>query len=275
MQSLIGLLDEKISLLPFWVIILIYTLVLLLVVFLSIWRKWLTSSGILGAFLLGFIVLYFGGFSCFTLFFFFFFFSSLLSKLKRSVNKREKKGSQRDLMQVIANGLPAVLGLFLTRIYPLNAIGFVGFASAIAEATADTWSSTFGIMSKKDPLSIVSFTKVPKGISGGVTVLGLFAGFLGSFLISILYFFVINSSWHHLLIITGTGFLGSVIDSVLGATVQVHYRRDDGTLTEKEWDENKRLSRARGIPGFDNDIVNLVSGLLALSLSLFLATVIK
>lgn len=275
MQNLIGKLDERVSLLPFWTIILIYSALLILIVIVAKKKRWLTNSGLLGAFFLGFVVLYFGGFSAFTLFLFFFVSSSILSKLKKAFNKREVKGNERDLVQVMSNGLPAVLGIFLVRILPLSFIGIVGFSSSIAEATADTWASSFGIMSKKEPISIVSFTRVPKGISGGVTLLGLFASFLGSFTVALLHYFIIYSSWHHILIITGAGFLGSIVDSIMGATCQEHFRQDDGTLTEKEYVGGKKLPKARGIKGFDNDVVNLVSGLLSLSFGLILATAIK
>ena len=272
MQSIVSLLDDKISLLPFWEIILIYMGVLLVMAILAAWKKWLTGSGILGAVTLGFMVLYLGGFSCFVIFLFFFVSCSVLSKIKRAYNSREKKGSQRDLMQVIANGLPAVLALLLSRTPSFRSIAVIAFSASVAEAVADTFSSTFGIMSRRDPVSIITFTRVPKGISGGVTILGLVAGAAGAVTTAILHAFVIYSDWHHVLIISGTGFIASVIDSVLGATVQEHFRTKDGTLTEHEWNGDERNMRVRGIPGFDNDMVNLTSGLLALSLSLLLTS---
>lgn len=274
-MSIVGILDDKVALLPFWGIISIYAGILLLIAIFALWRKWLTLSGTLGAFTLGFIVLYMGGFSAFSLFFFFFFSCSILSKMKRAYNKREKKGAQRDLMQVIANGLPAVLALFLSRSPHFYTIAVVGYSASLAEAMADTFASTFGIMSKHDPVSIITFTKVPKGISGGVTVRGLVFSLLGSSLMALMHFGVINSNIHQVLIIAGTGFLGALIDSVLGATVQEHYETEDGTITEKEYDDKgEKNRRVRGIPGFDNDIVNLVSGILSLSASLFLSSLI-
>lgn len=269
---MISILDEKISLLPFGIVMLIYASLLLLIVIVALWRRWLTPSGILGAFVLGFIVLYFGGFSAFSIFFFFFASCSMLSKIKRSYNKREKKGSRRDLGQVLANGLPAVTALFLSRTPSFYRIAIIAYSAAIAEAVADTWESTFGIMSRRGPVSIITFTPVPKGISGGVTLLGLLSGALGSLLTAFLHYLIIAPSWRHFLIISGVGFLSSIMDSVLGATVQEHYRKSDGTLTEKEYEDGVKNERAKGIKGFDNDVVNLVSGFLSLSLSLFIAS---
>lgn len=275
-MSIVGLLDDRVALLPFWGIVVIYISVLLVIAVVALWRKWLTPSGTLGAFSMGFIVLYMGGFSAFSLFFFFFFTCSILSKIKKSCNRREKKGSRRDLMQVIANGLPAVLALFLSRSPHFYRIAVAGYSAALAEAMADTFASTFGIMSKNDPVSVITFTKVPRGISGGVTVRGLVFSLLGSSLMALLHYAVLNSNIHQALIIAGTGFLGSLIDSVLGATVQEHFETEGGSLTEKEYDERgKKNRRVRGIPGFDNDIVNLVSGILSLSASLFLLSLIS
>ena len=62
-------------------------------------------------------------------------------------------------------------------------------------------------------------------------------------------------------IITSSGFLGALLDSFLGATIQVKYRDEDGALTEEATGD-----RVRGIPFIDNDAVNLISGLFSLSL---------
>ncbi len=273
MQSLVSVLDEKISLLSFWGIVGVYIAILSVIAVISLWRKWLTLSGVVAAFVLGFIVLYFGGLSAFMLFFFFFFVCSVLSKIKRSYNKREQKGSRRDMAQVVANGLPAVIALFLTHSPSFYRVAIVAYSASLAEAAADTFSSTFGIMSRHNPLSIITLTPVPKGISGGVTILGLLAGALGAVLIAILHFVFLVPSWHHVLIVSGSGFLSSVIDSVLGATIQEHFLSSDGCLTEKEYESGVKNKRVRGIPGFNNDIVNLASGVLALSLSLLLASI--
>ena len=76
-------------------------------------------------------------------------------------------------------------------------------------------------------------------------------------------------------IIAGSGFLGSVIDSVLGAVLQVQYRAKDGSLTEKEEEDGEKNERVRGIPGFDNDAVNFTSGILSSSLAMLLTTLVS
>ena len=61
----------------------------------------------------------------------------------------------------------------------------VGVIANYAAVAADTFSSELGILSNSQPRLITSPTlrKVPKGTNGGVTIWGLVAGLLGSFII--------------------------------------------------------------------------------------------
>ncbi|PNY25098.1 Uncharacterized protein TCAP_04965 [Tolypocladium capitatum] len=58
----------------------------------------------------------------------------------------------------------------------------VGIIANYAAVAADTFSSELGILSTGEPRLITSLTlrKVPRGTNGGVTLMGLAAGFLGS-----------------------------------------------------------------------------------------------
>lgn len=61
----------------------------------------------------------------------------------------------------------------------------IGIIANYAAVAADTFSSELGILSKGDPRLITSWTlrKVPRGTNGGVSLLGLGAGLLGSLII--------------------------------------------------------------------------------------------
>lgn len=61
----------------------------------------------------------------------------------------------------------------------------IGIIANYAVVAADTFSSELGILSKSQPRLITSstFRKVPPGTNGGVTLLGLGAGLLGSIVI--------------------------------------------------------------------------------------------
>lgn len=61
----------------------------------------------------------------------------------------------------------------------------IGIIANYASVAADTFSSELGILAKGEPRLITSWTlrKVPRGTNGGVTLLGLGAGFLGSMIV--------------------------------------------------------------------------------------------
>ena len=219
-------------------------------------RRFLDKGGIAASVILGFIVFYIGGVSGFVVFLFFFLSSSVITKLCR----KGRGNGMRSYPSVIANGLPAAVTLIIYAL-TYDPLFLVAFASAVAEASSDTWAGEIGQLSHKDPVSIVTFTRVPKGISGGVTVLGLSASVLSSLLIAILYIGTFGGSLSDAAIITSSGFLGALLDSFLGATIQAKYRDEDGALTEEATGD-----RVRGIPFIDNDAVNLISGLFSLSL---------
>ncbi len=167
--------------------------------------------------------------------------SSILTKmnLKRKRNKiiSEKSGN-RNGVQVISNSL----GLFLFALFQLFVSGvngklvfpfLIGGIIFVASASADTWSTEIGTLNKSDPRYILNFKKiVPKGTSGGVTLLGNLGGLLGATLIalvSITYLIVVKISLtltdiiSIFLFITILGFLGQIVDSLLGATLQKKY----------------------------------------------------
>lgn len=238
-------------------------------------KRQLTASGIAGAVAVGLVLTYIGGLSALLMMLFFFLSSAVISKVVPDRSGRiHKKGARRDLAQVLANSLPCIFGLAVYRFSIYETAGLVAFAAALAEAMSDTWAGDIGILSRKDPVSIITFTKVPKGLSGGVSLLGCMASLLASFLMALLFVGCYQAPLYSIAVVTVSGALGALVDSVLGGTVQVHYRRKDGSLTEHEYSDGQRNERARGIPFVDNDVVNFLSGLFAFSLALVLSLLI-
>ncbi|KAJ5782645.1 hypothetical protein N7457_004419 [Penicillium paradoxum] len=106
----------------------------------------------------------------------------------------------------------------------------VGIVANYAAVAADTFSSELGILSKSKPRLITSLNlrEVPPGTNGGVTTTGLGAGLLGSFIVSATSAAVLpfcasaglrdRALWT--IVMTVWGALGSVLDSILGATLQ-------------------------------------------------------
>lgn len=240
--------------------------------FLAYKKKSLTKSGMIGAIILGTGIYVTTGFYGASTMILFFISSSLLShykkKDKKTVAEQFDKTGNRDMVQVFANGGVGLIYGILYLIYE-SPLYLILFTVAFAAANADTWSTEIGVLDNKEPISLRNFKKVPKGTSGAVSVLGTFSGFLGALLIgtySILYinyFFSTKVKLFYILLIGISGLLGSVIDSVLGAFVQGIYIDEKNEETEKKFIHGKETRLKRGIKFINNDIVNLVSIVIA------------
>ncbi|WP_167792060.1 DUF92 domain-containing protein [Soehngenia longivitae] len=233
----------------------------------------LTISGAVTAVILGSIIYSFGSIYHFIILVSFFISSSVLTKFKEkskeAFEKVNDKTGKRDYTQVLANGVIGAIFVLLEYVNKSPEF-FLAFSVSFAVSTADTWASEIGVLSKKNPVRIITFKPVPKGISGGISSLGLFASFLGAAFISVLTFgfsFIIYKdlvmSMYFMLICMILGFLGSIIDSVLGATVQAQYLDNQtNNLTEKKITQNGNAQLVRGIRIVDNNMVNFLSNLI-------------
>mgnify|MGYP001605299995 FL=1 len=212
-------------------------------------RRALSRSGVVGAIITGGLLFGLGGLSGAALLLAFFISSSALSRFKESqkesLAEKFSKGSQRDLGQALANGGVAALcivGWAVTK----QPAWWAACAAALASANADTWATELGVLSKTPPRLITSGQTVEVGTSGGVSAWGTFAALVGSFLISLVAFIaihldpnlhasrLISNSPALLFIITLSGLLASLFDSLLGATVQAIYYCDRcGKETER------------------------------------------
>ena len=239
----------------------------------------LSSSGAVAAAVLGTIVFGLGGFGWALVLLTFFTSSSGLSKLfsrqKISSGVSFSKGSRRDAWQVAANG--GMAGM-LALVYFVLSLGlpepsiiqflWIGFASSLAAANADTWATELGLLNPWEPLLISTFKKVPKGTSGAVSLVGTLASLAGSALIGGAAVLSLSAGWGppagfksgmQFLIITTSGMFGALIDSTLGATIQSVYYCP---VCDKETEQHPlhhcgtQTNRLRGLPWLNNDLVN-------------------
>ncbi len=235
-------------------------------------RHSLSASGWLGALITGTLTFGLGGWTWGATLVAFFISSSALSHFRQAQKQRlagEKfeKGGRRDLWQTLANG---GLGALMALVYglagePLALL--IAFAGVMATVTADTWATELGVLSPTPPRMITSGRRVAPGTSGGVTALGLGASLAGALLIGlclVLLYRLEHGVWAFLLLPAALlgGMVGSLADSLLGATLQAIYRTASGNETERRTDSaGHMLSTLRGWRWMNNDMVNMLSSL--------------
>ncbi|KAL7117489.1 hypothetical protein ACP275_03G074400 [Erythranthe tilingii] len=225
----------------------------------------------------------------------FFFTSSMFTKFgedkKQKVDADYKEGGQRNWIQVIYNsGIGTILVLIVWTLsgsedYCLNSkesslLTFLigGIIGQYCCCNGDTWSSELGILSDDQPRLITTFKPVRKGTNGGVTKPGLLAAAAGGSVIGVTFvalgFVTTNCSsdiaLKQLLLIpisALSGLCGSVIDSLLGATLQ--YSGFCSVRNKVVGKPGPTVKRISGLSILDNNGVNLVSILLTTVLTSF------
>ncbi|UZW67476.1 DUF92 domain-containing protein [Priestia flexa] len=192
------------------------------------------------------------------------FFSQYKKVKKKLVEEKVAKHDQRDHIQVAANGGVAALSALLFFSFESH-VFLMMFAVSLAAANADTWASEIGVLSKKKPVFILTFKQVDPGTSGAISILGTAASIGGSLIIAATAFYAFPElSIIECLFISMFGFLGNLIDTFLGATIQLRYRCSVCFLqTEKEQHCGIPTLYEKGWNYCNNDAVNLLSVMFA------------
>jgi uncharacterized protein (TIGR00297 family) len=195
--------------------------------------------------------------------------SVLLSRIGRPKKKAlvdVGKTGPRDAWQVLANGgVATVCALAAWNAAPL---ALAAFGGAYAAATADTWGTEIGTLVRQAPRSILTLRPLPTGLSGGITLAGTLAECIGSLWLGAVATLVFapllpGEAWAFALAVALGGFGGALIDSLLGATVQVLWRC---TACGRSCETNPHVCgatpvRIRGVGWVGNDFVNLTATL--------------
>jgi len=229
----------------------------------------ITGGAFLAAYVLGVSLYLLGGWSVYGALITFFVFGSVLSRVGRGTSTKadasrlhHRRGA-RTAWQVAANGGPALLFLVAWALLRRESLLLAGLA-CFAGASADTFSSELGMLSRRQPVSLLSGKPVQPGLSGGVTPLGLCGAALGSLLLSL---FALPWGLRAAGPVFLCGIACSLLDSLLGAGLQAKYSLPGGALTERPLLEGAPLPLAEGLAFVNNDVVNFTSiltcGLLA------------
>ena len=184
-------------------------------------------TGMLTGVLLAFFAVVLGGYGWFVLLVTFFGLGGLASKyryeekLDRGI-AQENDGA-RGGGNVLANSavaLVAVVGYAASGLAGIDASPFrFAFAGAVAAALADTFSSEFGGLFDA-PRLVTTLERVDPGTDGAVTWQGAAAGLVGAAIIGGLGGVFFGFTPAAVALVAVTGFVGMMIDSVLGATLE-------------------------------------------------------
>jgi uncharacterized membrane protein len=114
------------------------------------------------------------------------------------------------------------------------------------------------------PWDVVRFKRMDQGLSGGVSLAGTIASFLGAGIISLCYFYLHSDGFVTLLILF-SGVMGSLVDSILGSLFQPKFKTELGEIM----DYGKKEDMISGVSFFSNDFVNFLSNVIVTALSYF------
>ena len=193
----------------------------------------LNMKATVSAVIMGILMIYLGGH--FGLYFFaamllFLVLSGIVSYVGRIYKQKKMLFEKvRTTKNVLANGLWPI---FIAIVFFISVKWFAGiygififtaFVGSVAAITSDKFSSELGVLDGM-PIQLISFKRVKKGVSGGVTAVGLLSGFFGSAIISITPLLVYGQvsklfgAYMFYIIIAALigGFFGTVFDSILG-----------------------------------------------------------
>ena len=263
---------------------------------LTAWRmRWLNMSGAVSTFVIGFLIFWLGGVKAIVPLLTFFLSSSILSKVSKKLAETRSpqqktvvsnpttnapdnsaeispktsdlytaKGSTRDAGQVWANGGVALAIVLLHRLlvwrgippYQVEQLPTL-FLAALATVNADTWATELGRLSGQTPRSLRDGKPVSSGTSGAISPVGTLAALAGAVIVPLSVYMLWPLNVVQFTCVVWAGFLGSLIDSLLGAGLQAQYRDlQSGTLTERMEVEGRPTKRIRGLSWMNNDVVN-------------------
>lgn len=233
---------------------------------LSFRLKFLSRSGSLAAAILGAVIFSVGGLAWTIPLLAFFIPSSIISRIAQRLrpgiaSEFEKSGS-RDFLQVGANGGLGGCLAILSLIVPSSHV-YELYLGGLAAVAADTWGTEVGILAKGKTILVTTFKPVAPGRSGGISAAGLIGGLFGAAIVAF------SASWwtsdsivRELLVLGSAGLLGSLVDSVLGASFQAQYVCVKcGTRTERKAHCSEPAGLAGGRRWMTNDLVNFLASI--------------
>lgn len=180
---------------------------------------------------------------------------------KAEENITQKTGT-RDVIQVFVNGGISMLSVLLWY-FSGDRIFLLCFISALVESFGDSSASNIGIATGQQTYDICRFQRITNGLSGGVTMGGTLGCLMACVMMSALAFVLKTiTTTREMTLVMIAGFLGCMLDSILGSLVQRKNRCSVcGTITEKKIHCNNATEYYSGIRVINNDCVNFICNL--------------
>lgn len=197
---------------------------ILLTAILGFVLKKINFNGAITGAVLAMIIFFGGGLESLIALLIFFALGSYASSWKKDIKKQfslaQENEGKRGVANVLANGgtagLLSIIALFATDYHHIINLMII---ASFATACSDTLSSELGNIYGKRYFDIVTLKSSKRGLDGTISKQGLWFGVLGSLAVA-LSTFVFHKDYILIFILTVSGFLGNIIDSVLGATLQ-------------------------------------------------------
>jgi len=222
--------------------------------------------------------------------------------------------SSSDVTDLITLGIAGVTGTFQISKHLLASHLSCMYCAHYACAAGDTWASELGVLAKSPPRLVTSLflRTVPPGTNGGMSALGTTASAAGGLFIgAVSYAFFLNDNsnsnfnlWNFLsssssssssslsssTVLSGAGaapaqypmilfgllcgLIGSLFDSLLGATLQASYYSKDRKCIVKEAPSSlcsdKSIVSLSGVNVLSNEAVNFLSIVMTMAVSIYL-----
>jgi len=181
-------------------------------------------SGAISGWCLGVTLYAFGGWRGFSLLLLFFVLGTAATKIgyakKALLGIAQEKGGRRGAKNAFANTTAGVIFAFLAVATPHHAVFTLALVAAFATAASDTVSSEIGQAYGRTTYLVTNFKRVRPGTDGAVSLEGTTAGIGASTVLALFAVATGMTSWAGAGIVVVAAFVGTTLESYLGATLE-------------------------------------------------------